>query len=58
MVYDFIVEAGGREELTQDITNCLYTGTMTDTGSFRFPSTKASVHRMVAELKETGLIIP
>jgi phosphoesterase RecJ-like protein len=27
---------------------------MTDTGSFRFPSTKASVHRMVAELKETG----
>jgi phosphoesterase RecJ-like protein len=54
MVYDFIVEAGGREELTQDIANCLYTGTMTDTGSFRFPSTKASVHRMVAELKETG----
>lgn len=54
MVYDFIVEAGGREELTQDIATCLYTGTMTDTGSFRFPSTKASVHRMVAELKETG----
>lgn len=54
MVYDFIVEAGGREELTKDIATCLYTGTMTDTGSFRFPSTKASVHRMVAELKETG----
>src|SRR3989339_282775 len=54
MVYDFIVEAGGREELTKDIATCLYTGTMTDTGSFRFPSTKASVHRMVSELKETG----
>jgi phosphoesterase RecJ-like protein len=54
MVYDFIIEAGGREELTQEIATCLYTGTMTDTGSFRFPSTKASVHRMVAELKETG----
>ena len=54
MVYDFIMEAGGREELTQDMATCLYTGTMTDTGSFRFPSTKASVHRMVAELKETG----
>jgi bifunctional oligoribonuclease and PAP phosphatase NrnA len=54
MVYDFIMEAGGRDELTQDIATCLYTGTMTDTGSFRFPSTKASVHRMVAELKETG----
>jgi phosphoesterase RecJ-like protein len=54
MVYDFIVGAGGREALNQDIATCLYTGTMTDTGSFRFPSTKASVHRMVAELKETG----
>jgi phosphoesterase RecJ-like protein len=54
MVYDFIMEAGGRDELTQEMATCLYTGTMTDTGSFRFPSTKASVHRMVAELKETG----
>ena len=54
MVYDFFMEAGGREELTEAIATCLYTGTMTDTGSFRFPSTKASVHRMVAELKETG----
>jgi bifunctional oligoribonuclease and PAP phosphatase NrnA len=54
MVYDFIIGAGGREALNQDIATCLYTGTMTDTGSFRFPSTKASVHRMVAELKETG----
>lgn len=54
MVYDFIMEAGGRDALNQDIATCLYTGTMTDTGSFRFPSTKASVHRMIAELKETG----
>jgi nanoRNase/pAp phosphatase (c-di-AMP/oligoRNAs hydrolase) len=28
---------------------------MTDTGSFRFSSASASVHRMVAVLKETGL---
>jgi phosphoesterase RecJ-like protein len=28
---------------------------MTDTGSFRFPSTKASVHKMVYELKLRGL---
>jgi len=28
---------------------------MTDTGSFRFPATAASVHRMVATLKEIGL---
>ncbi len=54
MVYDFIMEAGGRDQLTQDIATCIYTGTMTDTGSFRFPATKASVHRMIAELKDTG----
>ena len=54
MVYDFIVESGGGHLLNQDMARCLYTGVMTDTGSFRFPSTKASVHRMVAELKETG----
>ena len=29
---------------------------MTDTGSFRFPSTTASVHRMVADLKDKGLV--
>jgi phosphoesterase RecJ-like protein len=28
---------------------------MTDTGSFRFPSTTASVHKIVAHLKELGL---
>ena len=28
---------------------------MTDTGSFRFPATTASVHRMIAHLKDLGL---
>ncbi len=55
MVYDFIVDSGHEAILNQDIATCLYTGVMTDTGSFRFPSTKASVHHMVARLKETGI---
>ncbi len=54
MVYDFIVESGFDDKINVDISQCLYTGVMTDTGSFRFPSTKASVHLMVARLKETG----
>ena len=41
--------------LNKDIATCLYAGIMTDTGSFRFPSTTASVHKMVANLKEKGL---
>lgn len=54
MVYDFIVESGGGHLLNQDMARCLYTGVMTDTGSFRFPSTTASVHSMIAHLKQTG----
>ena len=55
MVYDFIVQSGHSDQLNLDIATCLYTGGMTDTGSFRFPSTKPSVHRMIAHLKELGL---
>jgi phosphoesterase RecJ-like protein len=55
MVYDFIVDSGHADKLTLAAAECLYTGLMTDTGSFRFPSTTASVHRMVAALKELGL---
>jgi phosphoesterase RecJ-like protein len=40
--------------LTADMAMGLYTGIMTDTGSFRFPRTTASVHRTVATLIEAG----
>jgi phosphoesterase RecJ-like protein len=55
MVYDFILESGHRQLLDVTIAECLYTGVMTDTGSFRFPVTTAAVHQMIAGLKETGL---
>ncbi|HSU52137.1 MAG TPA: bifunctional oligoribonuclease/PAP phosphatase NrnA [Segetibacter sp.] len=54
MVFDFIVDSGHDNALDEQIAQCLYTGVMTDTGSFRFPSTSADVHRMVARLKDTG----
>jgi len=40
--------------VTQPIATALYAAIMTDTGSFRFPKTDASVHRMVADLLEHG----
>jgi phosphoesterase RecJ-like protein len=55
MIYDFIVQSGHSNFINIDIATCLYTGLMTDTGSFRFPSTTASVHKIVAHLKELGL---
>ncbi len=55
MVYDLMVDSGHKDLLNNTIAECLYAGVMADTGSFRFSSTKASVHRMVAELKDKGL---
>jgi phosphoesterase RecJ-like protein len=55
MVYDFIVDSGNAEKINIPIAECLYAGVMTDTGSFRFVSATASVHRMVAVLKDIGL---
>ena len=55
MVYDFIVGSGHKNAINLDIAACLYAGVMSDTGSFRFPAASAAVHRMVADLKDTGL---
>lgn len=55
MVYDFIVESGYRDKINSNISECLYAGVVADTGSFRFSSTHATVHHMVAYLKEQGL---
>lgn len=55
MVYDFIVKSGHSDKINTEVAECLYAGVMTDTGSFRFNSTTADVHRMVAHLKDAGL---
>lgn len=56
MVYDFIVNSGHADRINVAIAECLYAGVMGDTGSFRFPSATASLHMMVAALKEKGLM--
>jgi len=55
MVYDFIVDSGHGALLNLAMAESIYTGLMTDTGSFRFPATSASVHRVIAHLKDLGL---
>lgn len=55
LVYDFIVnQFDDRAAITADIATSLYTGIMTDTGSFRFQSTTAEVHLIVADLITLG----
>ncbi|MBK7763758.1 MAG: DHH family phosphoesterase [Bacteroidetes bacterium] len=55
MVYDFILENKDEDLITLDISQCLYAGLMTDTGSFKFPCTTESVHAMAAGLMLRGL---
>ncbi len=55
MVYDFIISSGHHNKINLSVAECLYAGVMTDTGSFRFPSTTASVHLMIADLMKLGL---
>lgn len=55
MVYDFIVKSPYADKLDLNMAICIYTGIMTDTGSFRFSITSAETHKAVAHLKELGL---
>lgn len=54
MIYHFIEAMNGEDLVNKDIAECLYTGIMTDTGGFRFRSTSATTHRIVANLIEKG----
>jgi len=54
MVYEFINYLGHLDTITSDMANCLYTGIMTDTGSFKFPSTTSRTHKIIADLIEKG----
>ena len=46
--------SGHSDKITIEMIDCIYAGVVADTGSFRFPSTTAAVHKLVADLKATG----
>lgn len=55
LIYDWIVnQMDDRASITPEMATCLYTGIMTDTGSFRFSSTSAQVHLIIADLITLG----
>lgn len=54
LVYLFIEKLGETAKITPEIATCLYTGIMTDTGSFRFASTTGQTHRVTANLIDCG----
>jgi phosphoesterase RecJ-like protein len=55
LVYEFIDLLGDENLIDKAIGTCLYTGIMTDTGSFRFSSTSPQTHRIAARLIELGV---
>lgn len=55
MIYDLIIASGNPDKINNEIMDCLYAGVVADTGSFRFTSADANVHKLVADLKQRGL---
>ena len=53
LVADLLERLG--EPLTQDVAAPLYTGLVTDTGSFKYLATTPSVHELAARLLATGI---
>jgi bifunctional oligoribonuclease and PAP phosphatase NrnA len=56
LIYTFADSIGLSKHINQVISECLYAGIMTDTGSFKFSSTSALTHRIVANLIDFGLV--
>jgi phosphoesterase RecJ-like protein len=54
LVYKFIMLLGDEKMVDKTMATCLYTGLVTDSGSFRYKNVTPDVHRVVAMLMETG----
>jgi bifunctional oligoribonuclease and PAP phosphatase NrnA len=54
LVYYFIQSLNSNSDISKEIAECLYTGIMTDTGSFRFSSMTSDTHRIIANLMQAG----
>ena len=54
MVYNLIHKLGDTQRINTAMANCIYTGIMTDTGSFKFSATTSNTHRVIADLMDLG----
>lgn len=55
LIYEFLSALEYTNYLDKESGACLYCGIMTDTGSFKFPSTTATTHRIIADLLDLGV---
>lgn len=54
LVYEIIFAMELNNHINKTIAECLYVGIMTDTGSFKYSSTTAKTHSIIAELIKAG----
>lgn len=54
MIYKFISMMDDKKLINKAVAECLYTGIMTDTGSFKFACTVSETHRIIGELIDAG----
>src|SRR3972149_2225950 len=54
LIFEFICMLNEQHSINKSIAICLYTGIMTDTGSFSYASTTAKSHKIAALLIEAG----
>lgn len=56
LIHDFISKLNGLNLIDKTIAECLYTGIVTDTGSFSFAANNSNTYRIIADLIEKGLV--
>ena len=55
LIFEFITLLGDHHLIDLSMAECIYAGLVTDTGSFRHPSTNRTVHLIVADLLRIGV---
>lgn len=56
LIYYLIAEDfNDKQSITIPIAECIYAGILTDTGSFRHPTTTSRIHRIIANLIDIGV---
>lgn len=55
LLYELLILLEGEESVDETIAECLYTGIMTDTGSFSYNSSLADTYYVVSRLIEKGI---
>lgn len=55
LVFRLICRGGFYDDITKDCADCIYTGMMTDTGSFTFSSNNVEMYFIISQLIEKGI---